>query len=606
MLTDEATSITKESSSGNGPPQGGPSDVVCYRGITTATLFRHLTFDTSAYLAEREFSETADFEVDVVRVKSLESAILKKFQGGGSRLADDAALSKFLQVNKACGDYDLRVVSSEDEELVGELKNTLYHFFYPRQLNPILLSLDQFLEQGRTGPGASRGANGNDFFTKMFSSPLTTTSEGLYKAYSSYIRRFPSWFAANEIRAYRYGDYDVVTGNRLSFVPKNVDISRCICIEPSLNMFYQLGVKKILEERLHDYFGIDIRKDTAPDGYESFQQSKNRDLAQLASMFDRQWVTIDLSSASDSLSLKMMHAVFPREVLSWLELLRSPNMTLPDGSELALNMVSTMGNGFTFPLQTILFACVVYSAHKVAGFPLERPRGRSLGNFGVYGDDIICRYEVHRHVLRLLELLGFQVNRDKTFVEGPFRESCGGDYFKGHPVRGVYIKTLDSMQDVYVAINTLNRWSCISGIPLERTVRYLRSFVRDLRVPLAETDDAGIKVPRSLVRRFLVDRSVMSVKYRRFTPRQPVLRITDKGIKVPRGAKERLLNRHGLYLAFLCGYVKEMSIGTRHGATTYSLKETVTPYWDYLSWPARIALAEARVQLGIAIERNLG
>jgi hypothetical protein len=54
------------------------------------------------------------------------------------------------------------------------------------------------------------------------------------------------------------GEVDIVEGNRLDFVPKNDDISRSICVEPTLNMFFQLGFADILNSRLKEFAGIDL------------------------------------------------------------------------------------------------------------------------------------------------------------------------------------------------------------------------------------------------------------------------------------------------------------------------------------------------------------
>jgi hypothetical protein len=46
--------------------------------------------------------------------------------------------------------------------------------------------------------------------------------------------------------------------------------------------------------------------------------------------------------------------------------------------------------------------------------------------------------------LGILSSLGFKVNQSKTFGSGNFRESCGGEYFKGHDVTPTYLLTLPS------------------------------------------------------------------------------------------------------------------------------------------------------------------
>lgn len=555
--------------------------------------------------------ESSPIRVEEFAARHLQRSFLKKFKHECTMDADAAALQKFLQVNETCGNWALSDLSDVDKVLLGELKSTIYNFYY-KGGQPILTHLSQFLDFGNVGPGASLGANGNDFYSKLFSSTLTVTSELLYKSYSYYLETNPTFCTANIFRETEYGDFQLVSGNRLSFVPKNVDISRCICVEPSLNMFYQLGVKHLLESRIKSYFGIDF----------SVQQLKNRDLAQLASMFDKQWVTIDLSSASDSMSNKMLQEVLPPDFFRWLTLLRSPYMTLPSGSKLELNMISTMGNGFTFPLQTMLFSSVVKAAHRVAGIPFERPYGCSLGNFAVYGDDIICRQETVCYVRRLLELLGFSVNADKSYDLGPFRESCGGDYFNGHFVRGIYLKSLSGPQDAYVAANQLNRWTAHTGIPVFQTVRLLLSWIRRtskiLYVPLCESDDAGLKVPRAALSNIVMDKHVQSIKYRCWRAVSMKIKfeaanysregvVFTQGIFGPRRLTEKLTyNPDGLLVSFLGGRIAGGCVGVRHDPVTYQLKSNIIPYWDYIGESDSIALSECSLPLGKAICWNTG
>jgi hypothetical protein len=58
----------------------------------------------------------------------------------------------------------------------------------------------------------------------------------------------------------------------------------------------------------------------------------------------------------------------------------------------------------------------------------------------VYGDDIIVPAASYELLTRVLKQLGFEVNLDKSFATGPFRESCGADYFLGSQVRPLFMK----------------------------------------------------------------------------------------------------------------------------------------------------------------------
>lgn len=577
-------------------------------------LYFDLLQDLSRYLPIEAASEEDVAQLDWwpgMTLKQLQSVQLaksffKKLEDRSNHLADLTALDKFLQSNLRCRDWSLVLESEADSLLWGTFLTTFQSFVMKTWKDSIVPDYSEILDRGRTGPGASLGALGNDFYTKMFSSPLTCTDKGLHSLYEHYVQRNPNWREAEELRYSQFGVPRVVEGNRLSFVPKNRDASRCICTEPSLNMFYQLGIGSVIEERLSNFFGIRL----------SNQQEYNKILAKIGSC-DDSYCTIDLSCASDSVSMGLLHKICPPELLRWIIKCRSPMVTLPDGRVEELHMVSSMGNGFTFPLQTAIFSCVVSSAYSVLGIPLDKnqhPRspGRELGkvgNFGVFGDDIIVDPRAYRSTVRLLNMLGFLVNEEKSFKEGRFRESCGGDYFDGQPARGVYIKTLRTPASRYVAINRLNEWSALTGIPLTRTIRRLVRTVRFIPVPLAENDDAGIKVPFSYLesRHFKRKDSLKrvnygSIVYRVWAALPKVLRLPEGEIVPPKGARKRFYNAPGLLEAFLRGDIEGGTMSIRLGAPRYTSKVAVTPNWDRLpTVGTHVPIGQARLATAILV-----
>jgi hypothetical protein len=561
-------------------------------GSRSRALFLDLLDDLSSHLdAETldllrsgvDVSPWPDITLQEFRSLALAKSFYKKFIDMTEESANEKALEKFLSVNKTSGDWCYKPVDSWDEVLWGELKRSVHDFWNPEGM-PLFSSFSELFTRGRCGPGASVGSQFSDFYSKLFSSRLSSTSRGIYRAYRCYIRDFPEWSIAELIRLDQYGEPGIVEGNRLQFVPKTRSIARTICIEPVMNMFLQLGVGSYLEERLERFFGISLA--TQPD--------INRSLVKIGSARGN-YCSIDLESASDSIALGMLKDILPGDFLSWLDVLRSPYCELPDGSRVKLNMVSTMGNGFTFPLQTMLFACAVTAAARARGFHLGRPRAASEGSWGVFGDDIIVPMHAHyypikgipsfedfsdvlsRDVLRLLRLMGFTVNSSKSFFEGPFRESCGADYFSGQPVRGVYIKTLLTSQSRFVAINLLNRWSSVTGIPLTRTVKALRRSVPDYLVPIWESDDAGIKVPFSLVKKRKLDRNVQSILYRKFVVKGQSFKIGENMVL---GKRVPIYNPSGLLLSFLNGTIRSCKIGVRSNTKLYRGCYAIAPNWD--------------------------
>jgi hypothetical protein len=241
-------------------------------------------------------------------------------------------------------------------------------------------------------------------------------------------------------------------------------------------------------------------------------------------------------------------------------------------------MVSTMGNGFTFPLQTLLFSAVVSAVYEERGIPLL-PVNSKEPNWSVFGDDIVVRSDAFDRVVHILDLFGFRVNAEKSFNKGPFRESCGCDFFKGHMVRGVYLKHLSTAQDTYVAFNKLVRWSARTKIPLGSTLQYLLKKAPFVGVPFWESDDAGFKVPEwwPWLR---VKQRQGGVHYYATVPKLRQISLSDDNIRVPKGLRDRFYNPAGLLVSVTRGDWADGAITTRlGGAKRYVKVRRFAPNW---------------------------
>jgi hypothetical protein len=215
---------------------------------------------------------------------------------------------------------------------------------------------------------------------------------------------------------------EYVRGNRFTTVPKDAKKDRGIAIEPSLNVYFQLGVGDVLKRRLLRA-GLDLQNG----------QDIHRRVACEASSRGH-CSTIDLSNASDTVSQKLVELLLPKEWFDLLDTLRSP-MTFVDGKWFHLSKFSSMGNGYTFELETLIFSAIALEACYLSG--IDASPGTDLW---VYGDDIILPSQASATMLTLLRFFGFTPNSGKTFTSGPFRESCGGDFFSGRAVRPHYLK----------------------------------------------------------------------------------------------------------------------------------------------------------------------
>jgi len=235
---------------------------------------------------------------------------------------------------------------------------------------------------------------------------------------------------------------NVVPGNVLFTVPKNTEIDRVAAKEPDLNMFLQKGV------------GDSFRRSLKRRGIDLNDQSKNRELARLGSL-SGSLATLDLSSASDSVSCSLVELLLPPLWFSLLNSLRSP-VTMIDGEEHSNEMFSSMGNGFTFELESLLFYSIARSCAYLTG---------TSGVISVYGDDIIVPHTLAEDLMWVLSVLGFSVNPEKSFWTGSFRESCGGHYDSGYDITPFYVrKPLSRLTDVIHVANAIRRWSIVGGI----------------------------------------------------------------------------------------------------------------------------------------------
>jgi hypothetical protein len=273
----------------------------------------------------------------------------------------------------------------------------------------------------------------------------------------------------------------------LSLVPKTFKSLRAIMPNTTIGSYMSFGLGEIMRKRLKAK-GYDIRT----------LQMRHRVLARSASVHGLH-VTADLSSASDSITVALVKRLFPAD---WFEILtrsRIGKVLLPDNSSIESLTFCTMGIGYTFPLQTLVFLSLLKAIEATLFHRLDR---RTIS---VYGDDMIYSSRMHNDVLRYFGQFGFVINVDKTFVTGRFRESCGGDYYHGVDVRpfqprngpaNVGSKTYEAMLYKYVN-GLLARWS---EHEIGRTLNYLLSEIERVSgkaklVPIDFPDDAGIKVP---------------------------------------------------------------------------------------------------------------
>lgn len=292
---------------------------------------------------------------------------------------------------------------------------------------------------------------------------------------------------------------------KLTLVPKTYKSLRVIMPNTTIGSYITYGLGTMIRKRLRRV-GYDIAK----------LQVQHKSLAKRASEHGM-FTTLDLSSASDTISRSLVQYLLPCDWFEVLDNARIGRVALPNGHIIESLTFCTMGVGYTFPLQTLIFLALLKSAWTVEN-------GRCRATISVYGDDMIFPSSLYPTIVALFEDIGFMVNLDKTYHKGNFRESCGGDYCHGWDVRPfqpqngqahVGPRTYEAV--LYKYVNTLlARWT---EYEVAGTLRYLLSEIKRVTgkakiVPGDFPDDSGIKCPSMRSWSFLdYDRDVAKPKH---------------------------------------------------------------------------------------------
>lgn len=287
--------------------------------------------------------------------------------------------------------------------------------------------------------------------------------------------------------------YQRCSSLKLTLVPKTFKSYRVIMPNTTIGSYMTYGI------------GVMLRKRLKAKGYDiSILQDTHKSLAKSASVHGM-YTTLDLSSASDTISVSLVEYLFPPD---WFEIMNqsrighvsipSPHATAQTFDCIESLTFGTMGVGYTFPLQTLVFLSILKSIWAIEN-------GRCRATISVYGDDMIFPSSMYRKVVEVFEEVGFMINIDKTYHEGYFRESCGGDYHRGVDVRpfqpqngSALVGKISYEAVLYKYINTLlMRWDqyVVAG-----TIQYLLSEIRRVvgavkLVPCDYPDDSGLKCP---------------------------------------------------------------------------------------------------------------
>lgn len=350
---------------------------------------------------------------------------------------EEVGMQTFLEAERLCSETNSRLLARRAGTLGFPARVDAAFLAAQRKIRRVLREVP-LLETLtlRFGPGSTRKSRKADASIRRKCAEGITCSEELLALVPTMLRELPSLSSENAAMSWIDEDGDEwdrvdveLHTSKLCFVFKNAKTFRLIGIEPTLNLMYQLGYGDYIARRLAA-FGVDIR-DQSPNQRRAKEGSLTGALA-----------TLDLSSASDTISKELVYELLPLDWACTLARGRSGDIEIPTGSTIRQSKFSAMGNGFTFPLETLIFWALAASVCD------------NDADVTVYGDDIVVPSDKFSDVSEVLRYAGFNVNLKKSYATTPFRESCGKDYFEGIDVRPYYQKEWVSGMSLF----TLHNW----------------------------------------------------------------------------------------------------------------------------------------------------
>jgi len=371
-----------------------------------------------AYLATEFLSKSNFFELDTSK--------------------EQAAFSKFFEFENLCAQTNVRFRNlALDPKYQGS--NVWLLNATAQKIANILGSFrpEEFVEMANWGPGVTTLLKGEHVSAVNKFHKENGITRDLYLLVEPWFATaYPGWA---EHLTLEHGEqcFTYVGGNSIVTVPKNSKTDRVIAVEPGINLWFQKAIGKMISRRLRR-FGVDLTS-----------QERNQQLSKLGALEtgDRALATVDFSSASDSISLEVVRELIPHEWFRLMDTCRS-KIGFHNDSVIRWQKFSSMGNGFTFELESLIFFAAAEAVKDLLGY-----HGSEVS---VFGDDVILPNGCYEVFSIFSAFLGFKVNTKKSYSSGYFRESCGAHWFDGVDCKPVFLKEkLQNVQAIYKLANSV-------------------------------------------------------------------------------------------------------------------------------------------------------
>jgi len=397
---------------------------------------------------------------------------------------DEQAFAKFRQYEELCRVTNRRFSNPQlDPQNNGS--NVWLLNAVKRKIEQVLgdFSPDEFVDQANWGPGVSTMIKGEHVSAINKFHDERGITRDLYSLVGDWFHvAYPLWSTSSRDSLRKQWCFE--GGNSVVTVPKNSKTDRVIAIEPGVNLWFQKACGSMIRRRLRR-FGIDLNS-----------QERNQELARKGSLIPLgqagALATVDFSSASDSIAKSVVEELLPRRWFLLLDACRSKIGTLGQ-DVIHWQKFSSMGNGFTFELESLIFYAAAYAVTEYLGL--------DCSEISVFGDDVILPASAFDLFTSFSAFLGFKVNPSKSFHDGPFRESCGAFYYSGTDCKPLFFKKrVTDVESLYKLANGIrllaHRHNRNSGCDARFSDCWSALFLRipeplRLRVP-REAGDSGL------------------------------------------------------------------------------------------------------------------
>lgn len=399
----------------------------CPRALTCWLLF-----------SNREYEQLVNLEFDPDHYNDLDKArdslAAVKFLSKSTFLPisidkKEVALKKFYESESQCKATNSRLRKvTPFEGILSAAKHKIL------QILGDDFDREEFIDSCNWGPGATRSVKRRDAnYPKKYLIESDITSEAYDFVKDWFHIAYPTWSRDRERKA-----FCIQNSSKIVTVPKNAKTDRVIAIEPGVNTWFQKGIGSMIRRKLKRA-GIDLNN-----------QSHNQEFARLGSKFNH-LATVDFSSASDTISKAVVEILLPPRWYALMMAFRS-SFGLVEGNTIEFEKFSSMGNGFTFELESLIFYAVAFATRECLGMK---------GSISVYGDDVVLPSSCVELYASVCAHLGFTVNKSKSYSSSYYRESCGEHFWNGRAIRPYFQKEspYESVSTLLKAANSVRRFA---------------------------------------------------------------------------------------------------------------------------------------------------